>query len=756
METTSIDDIKKDIETGLREDPVFIGMSSNSLRNLGIAIAIQIGAEYALKKGAKKTGKFLVKKGFTKTVTSLTKVFGKKILYKTVASTAVKGMTYPIKVAARSLAKLVAKIGERAALKAGVGIGKSAAAAAYKKIAKQFAAEFAQKLAATTAGKLATKASASAAKAAAKAGMGPIGWAMLAFDAITMTVDIADAGGYGLLDKVRSMRDQISKELKAQFAANGETYPYNVGPLDKYLEQARNDYQNEKYFEQIEIVKSNPKYEALVKDELAETYIDPEVKWDDIIQKLTDADKLALEGEATKRMCVRLEGTMEEELCIYDDYYEKAKQAQIDKALELTGRYVKPLMDAYEKWRAANPDATFEQSLAEYGRLFDAMIDYPKIEIDAVNLWCVEEGGKILPNGLCTYKTRESCDKHYTMEDDAPVNTYTQWDQAAQKCNAGNYTNKKLCDENKLIYNSNTGLCEITEQYCLTKGADWNAAKKDCIIPAGQNILELIFGTALVRLFKQGLDPAQYEPCPPGLEDVGYGCARTSVQPSPCSNYGDRWYNEGVRCANLTKYIAADCPPGYWNTGATCEPQSFGRGSGVAPNVVSEWGCPASAPYKRGADSKAGWCDNGSPWVWKLKTTSRYEYIKSGVPYSKSPGVSDYVKNAPNTGWEQNGSLYYPKCPAGTSAVGCCVCRTNGSTSFGYEKMTCPTGFHRVLGSCYQNANKTEQVTTKNYSCAPGYSPYLGMCRSSCPPGFKNDGLICWKPRRIEISSKKN
>ena len=82
------------------------------------------------------------------------------------------------------------------------------------------------------------------------------------------------------------------------------------------------------------------------------------------------------------------------------------------------------------------------------------------------------------------------------------------------------------------------------------------------------------------------------------------------------------------------------------------------------------------------------------------------DVVNSYPAYSKSYGVSNVIKTGINTGWEKCGLLYYPKCPTGTTKVGCNICMSVNvplacEDSESHELVgtdcyiKCPTGYTR-------------------------------------------------------------
>lgn len=376
MEETSFEEIKREINDELRKDPDFLGFTNRDIQNLGIAIASQIAVGKAVSMGAKKTGKFLAKRGFSKSVATASKFLGKKIAVKTVAKTVAKPISLPLKYAAKGTMKVIGKFGTRIGFKMGMISARTIAKKAFTKVAAKVGVKTGSKIAAKTGAKIAASATT---KAAAKSGMGPVGWAMMAFDVVSIGLDLGDAGGYMMLDQYRAIRDNIKKEITKNFKNAGVVYPYTIGPLDKYRERSTTEYVDMLYKAQVEILKKDKKYENLVKSKLLPKYNSNDDKYADILLKLSDKDKKQLENIATKNMCKTVGGDVYKGLCIFEDFYEKEKQKRLNKLLSPDGKYMKPLISKYTTWMSSNPNATQSQSESKFDQLFNSMINMDKI-----------------------------------------------------------------------------------------------------------------------------------------------------------------------------------------------------------------------------------------------------------------------------------------------------------------------------------------------------------------------------------------
>jgi hypothetical protein len=776
---TSLDELKQSIKNTMTEDAVFLGMSNTALKNMGIAVGIQIGASLATvaaQKFAKTAAGKAIGTGLRhgtialqKTTSNYIKSLAKRLGIKATQRASVKVATGPtlkttLREASKRLLKLITRLGTKVASRLGLTASKSLASKALKSTGAV------AKIAIAKGGQAAGKIGSFATKAAAKAGMGPAGWAMLGFDALSLGLDAADAGGYAMLEEYKAVRDERKKAmLEVMKQYNLTEYYYEVGPLDKYIELAGIEYEDNMFKEQKAIL-AGPRgayYKNFIKDTVFEPnlYSTVDIMYDDYITKLKATNAFdELEKESVVNMCKKIANSeLYNGVCYYNDIWEQKQGTYINKYIEdLTPIVVKEI----DTFIMANPDMNEVELERNLAAIEDKHMNLSILYAKANDQICIEDGGALKSGHQCVYKTKAQCDAHYKMVDSKPENKFTVWDDSNKKCMTADYAIPQLCADNKLKYDPKLGICEITEDLCKRKGAQWNAQKKDCYVSQGQQIAEFIFGETITRGLIQVFDPDQYNPCPPETIDRGYLCSKKTIDPSHCNVYGSHWWNNGTQCTNTDLKTPAKCKDHeyYTNVGLTCEPNSYGRGFGVSQSRTHNWGCPSTHPYKRGVDG-AGWCDdNNGLDFWNTKTSGYVWTPKSDhLAYSNSTGVSDKIKNGPYNGWELCGLLSYPKCPAGTHAVGCNICRggPRGSVATGYpaDNIACPAGFFRGTGGghCYQYPKgTTERVSLKDYKCPTGTKPYLGRCRAVCTAGTKDTGLDCWKTRKYAYSTQNN
>jgi hypothetical protein len=622
------------------------------------------------------------------------------------------------RIGAKAGAEMLSRLGLRAGEKAGVKAAQLAAEQAAKAGVK--AGVKAAETGATVGAEL-------SAQSTAAASTGPaapfVEAGLLAFDVLSIGLDIGDAGGYGqmsTLEEYRKIKEGIDAELKKAYAEQGGTYPGIVGPLDK-------------------------------------------LSADDYKQRIND---------------------------------------EVTKIMSSNDPLIKPMKDAIASDIKENilteADLEDDTKMQDYINLIDMDVVFAK----ASNNLCTTLGGKTVDVGdnnlQCSYRDRQSCESSYSwpLKEDSNE-TYAEYkdDQFGGSCINASYALRGICETAKIGYNTQTGLCNIDETYCKSKGADWKDG--DCHVNRGQEVAELLFGTTITRGLKQIFDPAQYSPCDAGEIDDGYFCRRLTCpddreekdslcyprctkgfHPFGCCicspDCPDGWTDDGATCrkvgcngdqdhdgalcypkckpgySGIGPVCWEQCKPGYVDDGAFCRKpiETYGRGVGRIPD---KRGCDAGQrddgtscwldTYGRGAGRipDKGGCDAGqrddgtSCWEdwkcaggwdeinWGLFGTSRTWNALKNCGGCGCIKKTLFDRQSCHDDEEKNGALCYPKCKSGYHAVGCCLCEPDGGP--GIKK----TLFDRQF--CHDD----EELNG-------------GLCYPKCKEGYTADGCcICRK-----------
>ena len=337
--TTALDTAKAlapsllmNIAAGEVRDLILIGGSkiiskaSKEVAEKGVKSALQQGGKLVSRQGADLALKYLgyvTKEGAERAIASAAETGARKaakeaserILAEQLKKAGKKTLEEVTDKAAKAaIEKLLTEAGEKAA--------KEAAEEALEKVAKKVAMTAAEKatakMGAAAAAKIGAKAGVAAAKMGAKTSMGPVGWALMAFDVLSMALDIAGCGGFqeGPFDNKTwtKTRDTLIGQVKAlvdDSNAEGDDpvrWPIITGPFDKLdavTLQTR----------LIDGVKNamkdpNNKYVKATVDKLkaaiAAKTITEEAQIDQFMEENLDLEGLLL--DATKQLCTDLKG----------------------------------------------------------------------------------------------------------------------------------------------------------------------------------------------------------------------------------------------------------------------------------------------------------------------------------------------------------------------------------------------------------------------------------------------------------------
>ena len=449
--------------------------------------------------------------------------------------------------------------------------------------------------------------------------------------------------------------------------------------------------------------------------------------------------------------------------------------------------------------------------------------DLDKCMEEIMKMDCYAKKGKIVKRNdvdYCSYVDKESCETSYSWPliqeatDKIPKDSYAEfktYPDLGSICVLASPVLRISCEEIELKYDTATGLCKTTEKYCKTKGADWK--DNDCHISGGQEMLEMIFGTTITRGLKQVFDLGQYETCvDPEYEApawlsismytfwIRYFCYKTECKPgeylfaSSCypnciEGYHPvtgNWCYPNTHNLPIAK-IRSSCPPGYSTSTAgmcmeNCPPgYQMGGGlcyksckSGEAPTNENENGTRAEVevgalcrePCPPGhrdiaavcwPDCPAGKRDDGTAcWVDShtyLRTKScppGYSNISNGI-YCYKDCPSDYVsfsytctKAEGGTFEKPKANMWYGDCPAGTRTEPVSCMRD----AWDYEKpKTCPAGYTMRAGTTCTKDGCPAYYNEYDFTCTGGADrfdkPKSELNYAPCPPHFDQTAFMC-------------
>lgn len=336
-------------------------------------------------------------------------------------------------------------------------------------------------------------------------------------------------------------------------------------------------------------------------------------------------------------------------------------------------------------------------------------LDMDKVSDKALDNMCSKAGGV-----LKTPKTKKYCT--FTPADKAKCNAplsdkkliYSEWNEKDKQCEVRPGMMRNICEKmgTGVTYNVDTGLCNLTTNYCLQK-----TGTPDCKIGKAQDIAETIFGRAFVRGIVNVFDfDKMYEKCP-----------EPTINPTQwlAANMGDKldlpFKNaiEGLGNMNLTCF-GVSCGADEDKDGGLCYPKCKPGYSGRVGLCIKD--CPE------------GWERTGGP----LGFTCARKCPDGFPPVSAIDKVSC---NVPTRDRDIKPATM-DKCDAGVSATCPVGWNTTVAGPGGMCQQPCPAGQKNIGGVCYSQEVDPMKLTR--------------LATSSCPNGGTNTGLVCSKPVKCE------
>jgi hypothetical protein len=298
-----------------------------------------------------------------------------------------------------------------------------------------------------------------AATAPAKAAMGPVGWAMLVFDLVSMALDLYDPAGYA-----EFMSNEIAMNLRNiaehSFQLIMENEGMNVPALADF------DYRNP------------PGQWAL-------THVLPDVRkrmYDRVIENmpLELLDEAAFEDPVAQQAYI-------------GDEAQKLLEAYID-----SDAYKKEVCEAYNKERRGKlkwvdgVGCSLTESECKKFNQYQSKLDPNEAQFALyTNRYRKKIGGSV----------KKPIVRTYPLTDKACVLSPLGW-------------SKESCTSDKGRWDENEGMCSFSNQYCSRKGLKRHRMRNgvhNCIMFPGQKIAEMFFGTTITRTVMRTFDPESYK-----------------------------------------------------------------------------------------------------------------------------------------------------------------------------------------------------------------------------------------------------
>jgi len=337
--TSALDTVKavaptllQNIAAGVARDLAIIGgakiisKATQQVAELGLKSALQQSGKLASRQGAGLAMKYLgyvTKESAEKAISYAAETGARKaaneaaekILQDALKKAGKKTLEEVTDVATReAIEEAMKKAGKEAAEKA----ANEAVEKAAKKVAMTASEKAAAKVGAAAAAKIGAKAGVAAAKMSKNAAMGPVGAALMAFDVLSLALDVAGCGGFqeGPFDNKTwtKTRDTLNGQVKAMVDdsnADGDDpvrWPIITGPFDK-LDKAT---QQSRLLDKVRAAMADPENKyvkdvvAKLKTAIEAKTITDESQIDAFIDQNIDLQGLLL--DSTKALCLDLKG----------------------------------------------------------------------------------------------------------------------------------------------------------------------------------------------------------------------------------------------------------------------------------------------------------------------------------------------------------------------------------------------------------------------------------------------------------------
>jgi hypothetical protein len=372
---------------------------------------------------------------------------------------------------------------------------------------------------------------------------------------------------------------------------------------------------------------------------------------------------------------------------------------------------IKAIQDGWKNGTIAKlPSGAAE---ADYVKYFSDNLKIDQYVTEAELEICTKAGGVMKPHPLtknlhCTWETAtpSTCMAPWpqTKKPDGTKSKYYELDKKNKICAIAPTMMREKCESLSLgvTYNLETGSCNLTQAYCGRYGADGGLKNGDCAVSKGEQIAEMIFGTAFVRGIVNVFSMKNYEACPPGSLDIN---GITSFGSKDLADAKKKFIGD-----TLGQQGAYDLAGGYLCFSDHCSDKQEQMGGLCYPK------CKKATDDEK----KSGWNDFNS----RAADTAGGENVKvSGMCYRCPPG---YYKSAPGTcqrtlKTDPHGQL--AKCPPGFTDTGLFCNVKTYSVGVGTPKVCQKTG----RGLCH---------TKRPWHCSGGEREEInGLCYKKCKPG---------------------
>jgi hypothetical protein len=368
------------------------------------------------------------------------------------------------------------------------------------KLSAKFGSKVVSRAIGKVSGKLAVKAGVKAgvmaAKMGAKAAMGPVGWAMMAFDIVSMALDFADVGGYATFtaNSVNTRtRNALEFQMEKIARENGMDYPMLFPVGDAFSEEydAVTSRLSGHFMNDIlaDIAQKSPKaieelMEAAVSAE--ETGDDFEIP-DDFLDKFEESYKTVVNGRHLERdkfiydeMIKILPSEKKDHI---ENFTHMSKPNRVGVSLSSKGA---------DAWNAKNKNEFLEKFDAIKPQELPEDYQQPMVAVYTKNY---RETNRSNPG-----KADNPNMVSRTLSQPATLGGY--YGTLISYCEKPRKTSGQTINmyDYGVRFDPNTGTCRFTQAYCSKMGLKFDGnGDTDCKNRPGQKVAEMIFGTTVTR-----------------------------------------------------------------------------------------------------------------------------------------------------------------------------------------------------------------------------------------------------------------
>lgn len=645
-----------------------------------------------------------------------------------------------------------------------------------KKAGVTVASRVAVKVAAMSA-RIAARMGMVAAKTAASASSGPAGWVagaiMLALEAITMFVDIADVSGYNSFssnDVIIQMRKNIDYSTQKMCSENGLDYPL-LFPITELYPKEFELAQTEMTLKMQETVdkemEKNPRISDIYDKWLDKAIDNPDTPYPEQLIDFT--------------MSVHKKHHIIRDKIIFNDLKSRLGR-DIDKLQFYEFMSTPNRIGISLSEKGANEwNEQKKEDWIKYNDLFKEVDLPPDYEnptlasytdtyfvLDQANPGD-EENPNMIPKKL---KGKTVLGTIY-----GPIVSYCEKERQL-----GSLSDKIIPTAYGVNFDYNAGICNYTKKYCDRYGMKFKG--NDCVMHPGAKTAEMIFGPTITRSSISSWEGRKNDFNSGDPTRMASAAARSVLDPTGLKEAAYKRVVKEVKDTKAKKSRPArkdKCPRGMRDDGTSCWVDSYGRGAGrplgCASHEELKGGLcyPKCRPgYKSSALECEGRCPSGSKstgftclqgtksnshpsWRHRNKCYDRYGgkgYLSRASSACMEPCMEGFKRRStllgsafcdkPRGRYSRAGkSKPIRVCPMYTREDGKRVrMQKNGALCYKH----CKSGFTGAGPMCHPKGGAgIKRTLTQRSSCPTGWKNVLGTCWEPCPPGFRDDGATCNK-----------